>query len=425
MKSLPAPRRAMLKKIYDPESNELLDNAIVLWFPGPHSYTGEDTVEFHIHGGNAVTRSVLEALDKLNQFRIAERGEFSRRAFDNDKLDLTELEGLADLLNAETEMQRKIALRQADGSLRHQYENWRKQLIKCMALTEAVIDFGEDENIEDNVLVDVRNIVELLRESIKAHLNDNRVGEILRDGIHITISGPPNAGKSSFLNLLARREAAIVSDIPGTTRDVVEVSLNLGGYPVVISDTAGIRASTDTIEMEGVKRAKAKILSADMHICLLPLTEVNMYLYEDDHALLTESITPDTILIINKSDIDNSSSTNTIAALSKKLGVRDTWLISCRTGQGIDTALIALNNLLKQRYESTANSSALITHSRHRSNLNVCLAALDLAAEYSQTDIVLAAEELRQAAAALGRITGKVDVEQILDLLFSEFCIGK
>ncbi|KAJ2964159.1 hypothetical protein NQZ79_g963 [Umbelopsis isabellina] len=433
MKALPAPRKAMLRKIYDPESNELLDNAIVLWFPGPHSYTGEDTVEFHIHGGNAVTRSVLEALEKLNQFRIAERGEFSRRAFDNDKLDLTELEGLADLLNAETEMQRKIALRQADGSLRHQYESWRQQLIKCMALTEAVIDFGEDENIEDNVLVDVTAIVGRLRKSIKAHLDDNRVGEILRDGIHVTISGPPNAGKSSFLNLLgsyqhlieSRREAAIVSDIPGTTRDVVEVSLNLGGYPVVISDTAGIRASTDIIEMEGVKRAKAKILSADLHICLLPLTEVDMYLHEKDHALLTESITPDTILIINKSDMDSSKSETAIKALSEKLGVKNTWLISCRTGYGIDAALKALNNLLKHRYENAANSSALITHSRHRSNLNVCLSALDLAAEYSQTDIVLAAEELRQAATALGRITGKVDVEQILDLLFSEFCIGK
>ncbi|KAI9280151.1 tRNA modification GTPase TrmE [Umbelopsis sp. AD052] len=426
MKKLPAPRQAMLKKIYHPSSKELLDKGIVLWFPGPQSYTGEDTAEFHIHGGNAVTRSVLDALGSMTQYRIADRGEFSRRAFDNDKLDLTELEGLADLLNAETEMQRKLALRQAEGSLRQQYDGWREQLIKCMALTEAVIDFGEDENIEDGVLNDVFLLVERLRESIKAHLNDNRVGEILRDGIHITISGPPNAGKSSFLNTLARREAAIVSDIPGTTRDVVEVSLNLGGYPVVLSDTAGLRESSDVIEMEGVKRAMAKISNSDMHICLLPLPDIESFEELNGHKILNESITPDTILIINKSDASSTiSSKETIERLAKTLGVKHTWLISCKTGEGIDQALESLIDLLKQRYESATSSSALITQARHRFNLSACLAALDMAADYATSDIVLAAEELRQAASAIGRITGKVDVEQVLDMLFSEFCIGK
>ncbi|KAI8575977.1 hypothetical protein K450DRAFT_180015 [Umbelopsis ramanniana AG] len=419
MKKLPAPRQAVLKKIYHPSSKELLDKGIVLWFPGPQSYTGEDTAEFHIHGGNAVTRSVLDALGSITQYRIADRGEFSRRAFDNDKLDLTELEGLADLLNAETEMQRKLALRQAEGSLRQQYDGWREQLIKCMALTEAVIDFGEDENIEDGVLNDVLVIVERLRESIKAHLNDNRIGEILRDGIHITISGPPNAGKSSFLNTLARREAAIVSDIPGTTRDVVEVSLNLGGYPVVLSDTAGLRESSDLIEMEGVKRAMAKISTSDMHICLLPLPEIESFERLHGHKILNESITPDTILIINKSDASNTiSSKETIERLTKTLGVRHTWLISCKTGEGIDQALESL-------IDFATSSSALITQARHRFNLSACLAALDMVADYATSDIVLAAEELRQAASAIGRITGKVDVEQVLDMLFSEFCIGK
>ncbi|KAI7869140.1 tRNA modification GTPase TrmE [Spinellus fusiger] len=251
------PRQAYFRRIQHPQTKEILDRGIVLWFPGPHSFTGEDSVELQIHGGNAVVSSVLNALGTLDSFRMAEQGEFAKRAFDNDKLDLTELEGLADLLNAETEVQRKVALRQVEGGLRIPYEGWREKIIQCMATLEAVIDFGEDEQIEDNVLDQVVTSVVHLRDVMQHHLNDN-VGEMVRSGIQVAIVGPPNAGKSSFLNRLAKREAAIVSDIPGTTRDVVEVMLHLGGYPVIVSDTAGLRDSEDRIEMEGIRRAKAR-----------------------------------------------------------------------------------------------------------------------------------------------------------------------
>ncbi|KAI8370135.1 P-loop containing nucleoside triphosphate hydrolase protein [Choanephora cucurbitarum] len=257
-KSMTDPRQAYFRRIRHPFSGEVLDRGLVLWFPGPHSFTGEDSVELQIHGGNAVVKSVLDALHAMPHFRMAEQGEFARRAFDNDKLDLTELEGLADLLNAETEVQRRLALRQAEGGLRIPYEQWRTQIIECMATTEAVIDFGEDENIEEGVMDGVIEQVKKLHASISSHLDDHRVGEMVRNGIQVAIVGPPNAGKSSLLNRLAKREAAIVSNVPGTTRDVVEVKLNLGGYPVIVCDTAGLRESNDLIELEGIRRARQR-----------------------------------------------------------------------------------------------------------------------------------------------------------------------
>ncbi|RHZ83004.1 hypothetical protein Glove_101g25 [Diversispora epigaea] len=255
-KNFPIPRKATGRLIVHPITGEMLDHGLVLWFPGPNSYTGEDIAEFHIHGGTSVVRGVLDALGSIEGFRHAECGEFTHRAFDNDKLDLTEVEGIADLLNAETEAQRRLALRQAQGGLKHLYDTWRQQLIENMAFVEAVIDFGEDENIEDGVLNQVNERIKHLVSIIQNHMNDNRRGEILRDGIHVTIMGPPNVGKSSFLNYLAQRQAAIVSPIPGTTRDIIEISLNIGGYPIIIGDTAGLRKSDDIIEMEGITRAK-------------------------------------------------------------------------------------------------------------------------------------------------------------------------
>nr|CAG8559990.1 1073_t:CDS:2 [Entrophospora candida] len=300
---------------------------------GPNSYTGEDLVELHVHGGTSVISGVLEALGSIECFRHAEHGEFT--PFGNEKLDLTEIEGLADLLNAETEAQRRQALRQAQGGLKILYESWRKQLIKNMALVEAIIDFGEDENIEDDVFDQ---------------------GEILRDGIFVTVLGPPNAGKSSFLNYLAQRQAAIVSPIPGTTRDVIEVSLNIGGYPIVIGDTAGLRQTDDLIEIEGISRAKK-------------------------------------------------------------------WCLSCETGEGFKEFLDEFVNLLKTKYDSSTSQVALITQTRHRENLKDCLNFLKNSLD--QCDIVLAAEELRYATNALGKITGHVDIEEILDVIFKQFCIGK
>ncbi|CAJ0633624.1 10439_t:CDS:2 [Entrophospora sp. SA101] len=350
------PRIATGRAIIHPNTGEVLDNALTLWFPGPNSYTGEDLVELHVHGGTSVISGVLEALGSIECFRHAEHGEFTRRAFGNEKLDLTEIEGLADLLNAETEAQRRQALRQAQGGLKNLYESWRKQLIKNMALVEAIIDFGEDENIEDDVFDQVTNQIKQLIIEISEHMNDNRKGEILRDGIFVTVLGPPNAGKSSFLNYLAQRQAAIVSPIPGTTRDVIEVSLNIGGYPIVIGDTAGLRQTDDLIEIEGISRAKK-------------------------------------------------------------------WCLSCETGEGFKEFLDEFVNLLKTKYDSSTSQVALITQTRHRENLKDCLNFLKNSLD--QCDIVLAAEELRYATNALGKITGHVDIEEILDVIFKQFCIGK
>ncbi|KAG0173979.1 mitochondrial splicing system protein [Apophysomyces sp. BC1015] len=390
-------------------------------------FTGEHTVEFHIHGGNAVVKSVLNALNSMENFRMAEQGEFARRAFYNDKLDLTELEGLADLLNAETEVQRQLALRQAEGGLRIPYEAWREQIIFCMANTEAVIDFGEDEQIEDDVLDKVAKDILDLRNSIQHHLNDSRVGEIVRSGIQVAIVGPPNAGKSTFLNRLAKREAAIVSDIPGTTRDVVEVTLNLGGYPIVVSDTAGLRESKDMIEMEGVKRAKSRLRTSDIKICLLSLGQLHI---ESDRIsidkIVRDVIDNETFVILNKQDISEGMDTVKLAkAVERVTGARKVWTMSCKTSQGLDIFLQDMIGILKARFDESIASPVLITQARHRQHLEDCVKSLNAFLDMPMEDVVLSAEELRQAANALGRITGRVDVEDVLDVLFGQFCIGK
>ncbi|KAG0193826.1 mitochondrial splicing system protein [Apophysomyces sp. BC1034] len=421
------PRKAYFRRIRHPLTGQVLDRGLVLWFPGPHSFTGEHTVEFHIHGGNAVVKSVLNALNSMENFRMAEQGEFARRAFYNDKLDLTELEGLADLLNAETEVQRQLALRQAEGGLRIPYEAWREQIIFCMANTEAVIDFGEDEQIEDDVLDKVAKDILDLRNSIQHHLNDSRVGEIVRSGIQVAIVGPPNAGKSTFLNRLAKREAAIVSDIPGTTRDVVEVTLNLGGYPIVVSDTAGLRESKDMIEMEGVKRAKSRLRTSDIKICLLSLGQLHI---ESDRIsidkIVRDVIDNETFVILNKQDISEGMDTVKLAkAVERVTGARKVWTMSCKTSQGLDIFLQDMIGILKARFDESIASPVLITQARHRQHLEDCVKSLNAFLDMPMEDVVLSAEELRQAANALGRITGRVDVEDVLDVLFGQFCIGK
>ncbi|KAI8642139.1 tRNA modification GTPase TrmE [Parasitella parasitica] len=418
------PRKAYFRRIRHPESRQVLDRGLVLWFPGPHSFTGEDSVELHIHGGNAVVKSVLDALHQIKDFRMAEQGEFSRRAFDNDKLDLTELEGLADLLNAETEMQHRLALRQAEGGLRKPYELWREQIIKCMATTEAVIDFGEDENIEDGVMDQVIQDVKHLYTSISSHLDDSRVGEIVRNGIQVAIVGPPNAGKSTLLNRLAKREAAIVSDVPGTTRDVVEVKLDLGGYPVVLCDTAGLRESTDLVELEGIKRAKARIDSSDIKICLLSLENQSACTSID--PLVRSVIDKDTYLVLNKDDVYNKNNlAQLITQIQEETGIKKVWAMSCSTGQGLDTFIKQMIGILKSKFDSSIANPVLITQARHREHLEDCVSYLEGFLNMPQEDIVLSAEELRQAANALGKITGRIDVENVLDVLFGQFCIGK
>ncbi|CAG8433334.1 13065_t:CDS:10 [Ambispora gerdemannii] len=420
----PKPRVATPRSILHPITREVLDYGLVLWFPG------EDVVEFHIHGGNAVIRGILDALSSLKEFRHAERGEFTRRAFDNDKLDLTEIEGIADLINAETEMQRRQALRQAQGRLRNLYETWRQQLIENMALVEAVIDFGEEENIEDGVLDRVRRNIHNLVKIMSDHINDNRRGEILRDGIHVTIMGPPNAGKSSFLNYLAQRQAAIVSPIPGTTRDIVDVFLNIGGYPIVIGDTAGLRKSDDVIEIEGIKRAKDRIMTADIKICILSLPEIlnnnekenfNMSFKAFDEPIIKNSIDKDTLLILNKKDLVNNENHHEMIMIPQLeqnirelFGTNPAWEVSCVTGEGMQEFLTGFLDLIKDKFDSTFTQTALITQSRHRQLVSECIHYLE---NFSNADdVVLAAEELRYAVNCVGKITGRVDVEEILEI---------
>ncbi|KAI9280672.1 hypothetical protein BY458DRAFT_430408 [Sporodiniella umbellata] len=419
------PRTAYFKRIRHPESGEVLDRGLVLWFPGPQSFTGEDSVELQIHGGNAVIKGILNGLSKIKDFRLAEQGEFAKRAFDNDKLDLTELEGLADLLNAETEIQRKVALQQAEGGLKVPYEKWRKDIIHCRATTEAVIDFGEDENIEEGVLQ--QGAKKILKQkvnlymSISKHLDDSRVGEIVRNGIQVAIMGPPNAGKSTLLNKLTKREAAIVSNIPGTTRDIVEVKLDLGGFPVVLCDTAGLRESSDLIELEGIKRAKNRIDLADIKICMLPLDQG----FTID-PLIEQSIDKNTYVVLNKEDAVSEKELLDISnRMKEKFGANRVWAVSCESGVGIDSFLAELIEVLKLRYDGSLTRPVLITQARHRQHLKECVASLKAFLDMPTEEIVLSAEELRLAANSLGRITGRTDVEKVLDVLFGQFCIGK
>ncbi|KAK3825659.1 MAG: tRNA modification GTPase GTPBP3, mitochondrial-like protein [Benniella sp.] len=437
---LPRPRHAVTRRLLCPQTSELLDKGMVVWFPGPRSFTGEDTIEFHCHGGKAVVDGLLRGIGNVGQqVRLAEAGEFARRAFENDKLDLTEVEGLADLLNAETEAQRRLALRQADGGLKTLYENWRTQLIQSMALIEALIDFGEDENIEDDVYDNVIAKVNTLYGDIKRHTDDDRCGEILRDGIHVTILGPPNAGKSSFLNFITKRQAAIVSPIPGTTRDVVEVSLDIGGYPILIGDTAGLRSSEDAIEMEGVRRAQDRINLADINIAVLPITDFhsNSGTSNAEDAsrgcnvdpIVLEAIrrNPQTLVLINKMDLSGPDAEKIINGVRADDSARThgLWGISCQTGDGVGQFLQDFVKILKERFETSLTGGTSITQYRHRKHLENCLQSLEAFLNYGPDDIVLGAEELRHAASDLGRITGRVDVEEVLDVVFREFCIGK
>jgi tRNA modification GTPase len=425
-KALPPPRLATLARLFDPRPSgpnprETLDDALVLWFPGPASFTGEDVVELHLHGGIAVVDGALAALSAINGLRLAEAGEFTRRAFENGKLDLTQVEGLADLIEAETEAQRKQALRQAEGELGRLYDGWRETLIRALAHFEAELDFS-DEELPDDLHQAVAAQVRTLQSSIQAHLQDGRQGERLRGGVRLAIIGPPNAGKSSLMNALARREAAIVSDIAGTTRDVVEVHLNLAGYPLLVADTAGLRDSGDRIEQEGVRRAKAWAEGADLKLALFD-AGVLPELDGETLALLDG----DTLVAVNKTDAVATAPAAISAAIPAEIDGHAVWPLSVQSGAGLEALLHELTARVAQRCQGPSDGPAP-TRARHREALVRTEAALARFLGRDNTAHLgaeLEAEDLRLAARELGRITGRVGVEDLLDVIFRDFCIGK
>lgn len=408
MGRLPAPRQAALARVRDPLSGEPIDEALALWFPGPNSETGEDTAELQLHGGRAVIAAVFAALSRMDGLRPAEAGEFTRRAFENGKLDLTAVEGLADLIGAETEAQRRQAFRQMKGLLGDRAEAWRKRLTEALAMVEAGIDFSDEPDVPAEMVATAINAAQHLREEIAEVLAGAARGERLRDGLVVAIAGPPNAGKSTLLNRIARREVAIVSPIAGTTRDVIEVHLDLGGYPVTLLDTAGIRDSDDPVEREGVRRARERAQAAD----------VILWVRDAQSA----SIEPpaDAWVVLNKTDAMNSSNINNLT-INESIHF---FAASALTGQGVNSIIDSLSEFAQNAF---SGEPALVSRERQRRFLTDTLGCLDRAlAEASgsrREDII--AEELRLAARALGRLVGRVDVEDLLDVIFRDFCIGK
>ena len=412
---MPAPREAMLARLRDPATGEPIDDALVLWFPGPRSETGEDTVEFHLHGGRAVVAAVLSVLGGIEGLRPAEPGEFTKRAFENGKLDLTGVEGLADLIGAETEAQRRQAFRQLAGLLGERAEEWRTRLIAALALVEAIIDFPDEGDVPHDLAAPALAIAGELRDEIGALLADQRRGERLREGPVVAIAGPVNVGKSSILNRLAGRSAAIVSPHAGTTRDVIEVSLDLGGYPVTVLDTAGIRDSEDPVEQEGMRRARERASQADLVLWVVDATEPGSAPLPID----SREHSPETWGVVNKCDIIQMDSGSYPAWLRHHKCV----MISAKTGESFDKLLQMLEEFLVANF--SPNESVLITRERHRRLLSICHNALERALGETAGREEIIAEELRLAARDLGRLTGRVDVEDVLDVIFRDFCIGK
>ena len=406
----PRPRVASARRLAHPGTGERLDHALVLWFPAPKSFTGDDVAELHVHGGRAVIQAVLAALAEVPGCRLAEPGEFARRAFHNGKIDLTEAEGLADLIDAETEAQRRQALRQADGALSALYEGWRRGLIEATALVEAAIDFADEGDVGDRTFQQAVGVVRDLDWAIRRHLDDGHRGEILREGFHVVLAGPPNVGKSSLLNALARREAAIVSEEAGTTRDVIEVRLDLEGLPIVVSDTAGLRTAQGKVEQEGIRRTLERGRVADLILWLMDATAPVAQLPPELAARIG-----DTLWVVNKTDLRPDGWTDTLPD--------DMVAVSARTGRGLDELTRRVAGIARERLGGHEHPA--LTHVRHRSNLESCRDALAAFLRGSEHQLELRAEDLRQAANALGRLTGKVDPEQVLDQIFKRFCIGK
>jgi tRNA modification GTPase len=397
---VPEPRRCVLATLRDPSTGESLDRGLAVVFPGPRSFTGEDVAELHVHGGRAVVRGVLQALGALDGMRPAEAGEFSRRAFLNGKLDLAEAEALADLIDAETSSQRRQALRGLDGGISATAKLWRNRLVEALALVEADIDFSDEGDVPDALLDPARLIASELERDIALALSDGHRGERLRSGFIVVLAGAPNAGKSTLLNRIARRDVAIVSPQAGTTRDTIEVHLDLDGYPVTLVDTAGLRDSQDPVELEGVRRARRSLEDADLVLWLVA---------PDVGAGELPEVPAPVWVVATKADLDSDPQPNA------------RFRISASTGSGLAPLLDALAQ--EAREQLSASVDPMITRERHRKALAEAQAALAAVAIGAEPEIV--AEELRLASRALGRIAGRVDVEDILDAVFSRFCIGK
>lgn len=406
-RSLPQPRAATRMTLTDPGSGETLDDALVLWFPTPRSYTGEDVVELHLHGGHAVSAGVMGTLAKMRGLRAAEPGEFTRRAFLNGKMDLTEAEAVADLVDAETAAQRRQALRQMDGEFGRLCESWREKLVKVLAYIEADIDFSDDD-LPEGLGAAQRGEIEELAKDIGGCLERGQRAESLREGLSVAIVGAPNAGKSSLLNAIARREAAIVSARAGTTRDVIEVHLDLGGYPVILADTAGLRETKDEIEEEGVRRALVRATHADLKIAVFDATT-----WPNIDKATRELLDENAIAVLNKADLTEVAEAivDSIPALK----------VSAKTGNGLEALEKRLIGAAGERL--TVEGGGVMTRARHRAALGECREGLLRAVVAPMPE--LAAEDVRISMRALGRITGRVDVEDLLNVIFRDFCIGK
>ena len=406
----PEPRVATLKKVNNSNKTELIDEGIIIWYPAPNSYTGEDMAEIQVHGSRAVIKALLDTISNFKKCRMAEPGEFTKLALKNGKINLLKAESIGDLISSETDLQMKQALKVIAGSNLKKFETWREDVLKILSNIEAKIDFP-DEDLPKEILNDIKKKSDNIIHEMEASLQDNKVGQIIRDGFKIAIIGPPNVGKSSLLNYLSNRDVAIVSEIAGTTRDVIETHLNINGYPVIISDTAGIREAKDEIEKKGIKLSLKKADEADLNIIIIEAKS------KENRGFLDKYINEKTLLVVNK--IDKES--DIISSDLKKL---NPILVSIKNQKNIDVLINLIKDKIKSRFLGSEN--VLITRARHRENLEDCLKNLKKFKNKNDiNDFDKAAEDLRLATRSLGKITGKVDVEEILDSIFNDFCIGK
>jgi tRNA modification GTPase len=408
--AVPEPRVATLSKINKINTSELIDEGIILWFPGPESYTGEDMAEFHIHGSKAVIEALHHSISKVENCRLAEAGEFTKLAFQNGKINLLKAESIADLISAETEIQRQQAIKIMNGKSADKFNSLREKLLKILSHVEAKIDFP-DEDLPEDILKNIKKISNEVILNIEKILDDQKVGERIREGFKIAIIGPTNAGKSSLLNHLSNRDAAIVSEIAGTTRDVIETHLNIDGYPVVVSDTAGIRDSKNEIEKKGIKLALDKAENADLKLIVIDAKSI------DFKGVLEKLMDENAILVVNKSDLLKED-------LSYEIKNFEHVLISVKNNLNVEDLIFKIKNKLKNKF--IKSEDILITRERHRQHLEQCLNYLkNFEEKNAAEDFDKAAEDLRLATRHLGMIVGKVDVEEILSSIFNDFCIGK